>query len=433
MNKLNISRYKKSILAIITAVIMLILASIIGVKVSAKIDKDDKYNYIMDLIKQEKYIYALGELEDIQDFSAYSKEEIEKINNYKKMLTKYIEIDEEAYVRDLIKALEEFLNNYRETLNEDIFEKLKESLGLKIDNCKEKIKLLDEEKSKIIEVIEMDIVEGETLLKIFKSENPKEDVSEIEAIIENRKEEIALNEENAGNTNKVEAEKATTEENTDVSENEAITETNNDNEPKISNTIAAQSSNQLITVVSNGGSYAELTMWEKLSNGKWIEVDSMPARLGENGMKYYGDVYEMDKCTPTGIYTLSEAFGINENPGSALPYRVLDGSEYWVDDENSDYYNTMQFGDANGRWNSAEHLSSFQGYYNYSIVIDYNRWTVISGKSSAIFLHCDLGSYTYGCVAIAEDKLINILKWLKPNNNPKIILDFTYDNIYNNY
>ncbi|MDU3724433.1 MAG: hypothetical protein E7G24_14745, partial [Clostridium celatum] len=299
MNKLNISRYKKSILAIITAVIMLILASIIGVKVSAKIDKDDKYNYIMDLIKQEKYIYALGELEDIQDFSAYSKEEIEKINNYKKMLTKYIEIDEEAYVRDLIKALEEFLNNYRETLNEDIFEKLKESLGLKIDNCKEKIKLLDEEKSKIIEVIEMDIVEGETLLKIFKSENPKEDVSEIEAIIENRKEEIALNEENAGNTNKVEAEKATTEENTDVSENEAITETNNDNEPKISNTIAAQSSNQLITVVSNGGSYAELTMWEKLSNGKWIEVDSMPARLGENGMKYYGDVYEMDKCTPT--------------------------------------------------------------------------------------------------------------------------------------
>ena len=179
MNKLNISRYKKSILAIITAVIMLILASIIGVKVSAKIDKDDKYNYIMDLIKQEKYIYALGELEDIQDFSAYSKEEIQKINNYKKMLTKYIEIDEEAYVRDLIKALEEFLNNYRETLNEDIFEKLKESLGLKIDNCKEKIKLLDEEKSKIIEVIEMDIVEGETLLKIFKSENPKEDVSEI--------------------------------------------------------------------------------------------------------------------------------------------------------------------------------------------------------------------------------------------------------------
>ena len=207
MNKLNISRYKKSILAIITAVIMLILASIIGVKVSAKIDKDDKYNYIMDLIKQEKYIYALGELEDIQDFSAYSKEEIEKINNYKKMLTKYIEIDEEAYVRDLIKALEEFLNNYRETLNEDIFEKLKESLGLKIDNCKEKIKLLDEEKSKIIEVIEMDIVEGETLLKIFKSENPKEDVSEIEAIIENRKEEIALNEENAGNTIKLKLKK----------------------------------------------------------------------------------------------------------------------------------------------------------------------------------------------------------------------------------
>ena len=94
------------------------------------------------------------------------------------------------------------------------------------------------------------------------------------------------------------------------------------------------------------------------SSGNWFEYDSMFARLGSGGMKSASLVYEMDMCTPTGIYSLSEAFGINSNPGSGLPYRVLDESEYWVDDENSPYYNTMQFGEPNGRWSSAEHLSS---------------------------------------------------------------------------
>ena len=125
--------------------------------------------------------------------------------------------------------------------------------------------------------------------------------------------------------------------------------------------------------------------------------------------------------------------GINSNPGSGVPYRQLYGSEYWLDDENSEYYNTMQFGEPNGRWSSAEKLIDFPGYYNYSLVIDYNRWPVIPGKSSAIFLHCDMGIYTYGCVAIPQQNLINILNRISPSKNPVIIMDFNYQIIYNNY
>ncbi|MBM6838614.1 L,D-transpeptidase family protein, partial [Clostridium saudiense] len=193
----------------------------------------------------------------------------------------------------------------------------------------------------------------------------------------------------------------------------------------IGSTLAAQNSSQIITVVSNGGSYGELVMWEKDGSGNWIEVDRVAARLGQNGMKYASEVYEMDKCTPTGIYTVTEAFGINGNPGSGVPYRELDGSEYWVDDVDSEYYNTMQFGEPNGRWTSAEKLTDFSGYYNYALVIDYNRWPVVPGKSSAIFLHCDMGIYTYGCVAIPQNNLVNLLTWLNPSSNPVIILDFT--------
>ena len=200
--------------------------------------------------------------------------------------------------------------------------------------------------------------------------------------------------------------------------------------PKIANTSVAASSSQLISVVSTGGSTAELILWQKDSNGTWYEYDSMFARLGENGMKNSSDVYEMDLSTPTGVYTLTEAFGVASDPGSQVPYRVLDGSEYWVDDVNSPYYNTMQFGEPNGRWTSAEHLTDYQNAYKYALVIDYNRWPVVPGKSSAIFLHVDVGIPTYGCVAVAQSKMVEILNWVNPSSNPKIMLALSYDQLY---
>lgn len=142
---------------------------------------------------------------------------------------------------------------------------------------------------------------------------------------------------------------------------------------------------------------------------------------------------EGDGCTPTGIYSISEAFGIKGNPGTSLSYRVLDGSEYWVDDSNSQYYNTMQFGEPNGRWNSAEHLSSIGTAYNYSIVVDYNRWSPIAGKGSAIFLHVGTGGPTAGCVSISESGMVDTLNWINPSSNPKIIITSSYDNLYKYY
>lgn len=269
--------------------------------------------------------------------------------------------------------------------------------------------------------IENDEDNVQALIDGFKEKYPIEDIS----LLENKyKEKLA----------KVEIEKEEElEENHTETINSNTPHFNSGNELTITNTVASQNSSQIITVVSNGGSYAELVMWEKDDNGKWGEVDRVGARLGQNGMKSSSEVYEMDKCTPTGIYTLTEAFGINGNPGSGVPYRELDGSEYWVDDVDSEYYNTMQFGDPEGRWDSAEKLTDFSGYYNYTLVIDYNRWPVIPGKSSAIFLHCDMGIYTYGCVAIPQSNLVNLLSWLNPSSNPVMILDFDYESIYNNY
>ena len=192
---------------------------------------------------------------------------------------------------------------------------------------------------------------------------PNEDYIQLEEALKAKEEQIAIEKEEAARLEaeekaleeaaKLEAEKILeTENNIETSSITSSSESHSSNtvsQPKIAYTSAAANSSQLITVVSTGGSSAELTLWQKDSSGNWFEYDSMFARLGSGGMKSASLVYEMDMCTPTGIYSLSEAFGINSNPGSGLPYRVLDGSEYWVDDENSPYYNTMQFGEVEMR------------------------------------------------------------------------------------
>ena len=379
------------------------------------------------MISEGSYDDAIEKIDELTEKYSYKLDK--KITDYRSILETYRYIDsckDSIEIKEIIELLKE---DYSELLKDNIFIKLNESLLQKqsdIDNHIKEMENINIFKVQIEEAIDRDIEEAKTLIEIFKRDYPDEDIlaleNKLKEKISNIEKEKELLKEDETVIEEVEYEK-------DINNSTGIQE----NKLGIANTVAAQNSSQIITVVSNGGSYGELVMWQKDGNGNWFEVDRVAARLGQNGMKYASEVYEVDKCTPTGIYTVTEAFGINGNPGSGVPYRELDGSEYWVDDVDSEYYNTMQFGDPNGRWNSAEKLVDFPGYYNYSLVIDYNRWPVIPGKSSAIFLHCDMGIYTYGCVAIPQNNLVNLLTWLDPNSNPVMILDFTYEDIYNNY
>lgn len=417
---------KRRLLIIILLVIIVAGVGIINVGV-AKAEERKRISIIEDLISEGSYDDAIEKIDELTEKYSYKLDK--KITDYRSILETYRYIDsckDSIEIKEIIELLKE---DYSELLKDNIFIKLNESLLQKqsdIDNHIKEMENINIFKVQIEEAIDRDIEEAKTLIEIFKRDYPDEDILALEnklkekiGNIENEKE---LLKEDETVIEEVEYEK-------DINNSTGIQE----NKLGIANTVAAQNSSQIITVVSNGGSYGELVMWQKDGNGNWFEVDRVAARLGQNGMKYASEVYEMDKCTPTGIYTVTEAFGINGNPGSGVPYRELDGSEYWVDDVDSEYYNTMQFGDPNGRWNSAEKLVDFPGYYNYSLVIDYNRWPVIPGKSSAIFLHCDMGIYTYGCVAIPQNNLVNLLTWLDPNSNPVMILDFTYEDIYNNY
>ena len=352
----------------------------------------------------------------------------ENMTLYKNILEDFLLIKGESNIEKSKEKIDIFKEKYANDLNNKVFSKLNEDISEVEKNVQAYYDGINNDKEKISIAINEDISLAKELIDKFKEKYPNEEISSIEDTYNKKVAEIKNQEEER----KIAEESAPAENNEDDNSS-IVNDTTEKAELAISNTVASSRSSQIITVVSKGGSYGELVFWEKDSAGKWFIVDKVSARLGQNGMKAASDVYEMDKSTPTGIYSLTEAFGINPDPGSMIRYRQLDGSEYWVDDVYSEYYNTMQFGEPNGRWNSAEKLIDYQGYYNYSVVIDYNRWPVIPGKSSAIFLHCDTGSYTYGCVAIPEQNLVNIIKRLDPKKDPFIIIDFSYQDIYTKY
>ncbi|MGM9978486.1 MAG: L,D-transpeptidase family protein [Clostridium sp.] len=177
----------------------------------------------------------------------------------------------------------------------------------------------------------------------------------------------------------------------------------------------SKQTNQAIIVVGNGGSYATLTLHEKV-NGLWKEILRTPARVGYNGIT--NNKYEGDGKTPSGVYSLGQAFGVADNPGAKKNYLKLNNNYYWVDDSNSKYYNKLvNISQVNKDWNSAEHLIDNKTAYKYAININYNT-NCIKNKGSAIFLHCSGRGSTAGCVSVPEDVMVNLLRRI---NNDALI------------
>ena len=59
--------------------------------------------------------------------------------------------------------------------------------------------------------------------------------------------------------------------------------------------------------------------------------------------------------------------------------------------------------------------------YNYGAVIAYNAART-PGLGSAIFLHVSTGGATAGCVALPQGQLLEVLRWLDPSQQPRIII-----------
>ena len=105
-----------------------------------------------------------------------------------------------------------------------------------------------------------------------------------------------------------------------------------------------------------------------------------------------------------------------------IEYKVATDNDYWVDDVDSEDYNTWQTykGDPDLKWDSYERLNI--NSYRIALVIGYNALR-IKGMGSAIFFHVwkNNETFTSGCTATDEDSLLLILKSLDPEKRPVIV------------
>ena len=158
--------------------------------------------------------------------------------------------------------------------------------------------------------------------------------------------------------------------------------------------------------------------------GTWrVAFDWMEAEIGRNGLAPLGKKREGDGRTPSGMFELKRAFGYEPNIETGLEYSQVTENDFWIDDVESAQYNQWVKGPTQA--NSFERLRRDDDLYKYAIVIEYNTDSIVAGMGSAIFLHIWRGTDkpTAGCVALAEENVLKLLKWLDSSKKPVIILE----------
>jgi L,D-peptidoglycan transpeptidase YkuD (ErfK/YbiS/YcfS/YnhG family) len=180
---------------------------------------------------------------------------------------------------------------------------------------------------------------------------------------------------------------------------------------------------QLISVVAGGDGQttATFTAYERRDTG-WQQVfGPWDARVGYAGFAPPGAKREGDGRTPSGAYGFDFFFGVQSDPGVQFPYRVVTSNAIvWDDDPTSALYNEWVDSSTQDAGADPEPMYNVPAY-SYGAVIAYNDGKV-PGLGSAIFLHVATGGATAGCVSLPSASLLEVLRWLDPARQPRIVM-----------
>ena len=188
------------------------------------------------------------------------------------------------------------------------------------------------------------------------------------------------------------------------------------------NHFSFDSMQQLVVVFRENFQDIKVAGVEK-KNGVWnVSLNAVHASIGRNGLISPEQKKEGDGCTPTGLYALGQLFSYEATIITKIPFIQTTQEDKWIDDITSEQYNKYVRGTTTAK--SYENLLLKSIHYKYCMVIEYNTKPVVKGKGSAIFFHVADEKYspTAGCVAIAEQDMLQYLKWLDPKKKTAIFI-----------
>jgi L,D-peptidoglycan transpeptidase YkuD (ErfK/YbiS/YcfS/YnhG family) len=164
---------------------------------------------------------------------------------------------------------------------------------------------------------------------------------------------------------------------------------------------------QVVTVNRTKSWHARVTYWFK-TGGHWKAVSrTTSGRIGYGGLVVGTKRKQGTGTTPLGSYRLLSSFGTHARAASwDLPYRKIRSGDYWVEDNQSRYYNRYRNKSQGGfRWwlksgqNTSERLTDFRKQYEYAVNTSFN-YSQVRHRGAGIFLHVNGRGATAGCVSV---------------------------------
>ncbi|MER5666425.1 hypothetical protein [Streptomyces mirabilis] len=181
--------------------------------------------------------------------------------------------------------------------------------------------------------------------------------------------------------------------------------------PEVGNRLQARipsNARQVVAVYGEGRDSADSTVVLYAKSGSTWEVrGSWQAHNGTKG--WTTDHHEGDKRSPVGVFSLTDAGGVLDDPGALLPY-----------DHSAAYQAPRDW--ARSHWHD----------FDYVVAINYNRRVgtppdnpdrpLGQSKGGSIWLHMDHGSGTSACVSVPKPAMEYLLRTLDPHQHPVIVM-----------
>ena len=195
-------------------------------------------------------------------------------------------------------------------------------------------------------------------------------------------------------------------------------------------TVALQpGTTQVITVNRTSSWHARVTFWRKTSGGWQAVQRAQDGRIGYGGLVVGTKRKQGTGTTPLGSYRLLATFGTHARAASwDLPYRRIRAGDYWVEDNQSAYYNRYRNKSQGGfRWwlrsgeNTSERLADFPTQYEYAVNTGFNR-SQVRHRGAGIFLHVNGHGATAGCVSAPRAFMRSAMVRLDPARVPVIAI-----------
>jgi L,D-peptidoglycan transpeptidase YkuD (ErfK/YbiS/YcfS/YnhG family) len=196
--------------------------------------------------------------------------------------------------------------------------------------------------------------------------------------------------------------------------------------PNLAGRLSTGSAAQLVTVVAprRTSTQGKLRLWQKTGRCWRTLAGPWTAWLGQRGVS--ANKHEGDRTTPAGTFGFGRVmYGIAASPGVRYLYHRIACGDWWVEDPGSPYYNRFRHVPCGSRPPfrvTSEDLSRSPTAYRHFAFIRYNADPVVPGRGSGIFLHASTGRPTLGCVSMPLPHLVAVLRWLRPESKPRIVI-----------